>query len=248
MEFRKKLLALSVMLEGDWQGMCQKLSQDRELSTLDMGRSLDALARLESCPTVTILDPEYPAVLAQTSRPPFVLYYQGDLSLLDKPLAAFAGSKEPAGWSKAFCSRLRPALEAAGGAWVLGPEGGPALGPLSGTGGVRVWPAGLQEGCLPYGQNGLLLSECPPGGLSTRRHQHRSSRLARELGQALVVAELEKSDPRYGDCQRALELGTPVFVLPDRVGSFKSSGSLELLAQGAHPLTEERVLLDFIKK
>lgn len=45
-------------------------------------------------PSLSILDKQYPLALREIYNPPVLLFYQGDLSLLEKPKLAVVGSRE----------------------------------------------------------------------------------------------------------------------------------------------------------
>ena len=46
------------------------------------------------CKVMTILDYDYPQKLKESYRPPFVLFYYGDISLIDKKIIATVGSRD----------------------------------------------------------------------------------------------------------------------------------------------------------
>ena len=48
-----------------------------------------------NCNYITILDDRYPDSLKAINYPPFVIYYKGDLSLLDTRLVSMVGMRNP---------------------------------------------------------------------------------------------------------------------------------------------------------
>lgn len=77
MEARKILLALAIRYDNDWNRMYEAIQNKEDLSENDK-----SLVDSFSGNYITILDVDYPARLKQKYKPPFVLYYDGDLSLL----------------------------------------------------------------------------------------------------------------------------------------------------------------------
>lgn len=87
---RLMLIHLAVKYGGDY---------DKILTAIEMKEDVpyeDALKTYQSlkCKVMTILDYDYPIKLKQSFRPPIVLFYYGDISLLDKRIIATVGSRE----------------------------------------------------------------------------------------------------------------------------------------------------------
>lgn len=79
MEARKILLALCLKYDNDWNRVRTALQNKEELTDED-------LARVDSFTGnyITILDENYPDRLKRKFKPPFLLYYDGDISLLNR--------------------------------------------------------------------------------------------------------------------------------------------------------------------
>lgn len=77
MKARNTLIAFSLKYKGDWdlimKAVCGRECPEKEY--LDEAESL-------TCNTTTMIDLDYPAQLKAIHKPPFVLYYYGDLSLV----------------------------------------------------------------------------------------------------------------------------------------------------------------------
>jgi len=73
------LVYLSILHNGDWEKIYESIVSGKyEL------KNKEALQKLYSMKSkaITILDPEYPKYFYQIPRPPFVLFYYGDISLI----------------------------------------------------------------------------------------------------------------------------------------------------------------------
>ena len=77
MKPRNTLIAFSLKYKGDWDAIMKALC-DRESPEKEY---LDQVEKLK-CNTTTMLDLDYPQQLKAIRKAPFVLYYYGDLSLI----------------------------------------------------------------------------------------------------------------------------------------------------------------------
>ena len=74
---RELLIALVIKYKGKWDDIMTAVSlrQHPEDEFLEKANQL-------KCSTVTLLDPEYPSALRHIVKPPFVLFYYGNLNLI----------------------------------------------------------------------------------------------------------------------------------------------------------------------
>lgn len=93
MEPRKIVAALAVKHQGDWAKIYRSLSR-YEFDEPDV---VERLLKKIRCDYITIYDEGYPRYLQDVNRPPFVLFYQGDISLINdiEHNLAVIGSREP---------------------------------------------------------------------------------------------------------------------------------------------------------
>lgn len=80
MSARQCLIYWSIMFKGDWDQIYRKICEREYPSKEEMDKVTEGL----TCNAVTFVDPEYPEYLKSIFKPPFVLYYEGDISLLSK--------------------------------------------------------------------------------------------------------------------------------------------------------------------
>lgn len=88
---RRLLLRLAKLHGGDWEKI-QKSIYDHDTAALTVADPTPT--ELNGWTPITILDPEYPKVLSEGGcvRPPFVILYKGDLSILEKDLVLLYGA------------------------------------------------------------------------------------------------------------------------------------------------------------
>ncbi|AUM62514.1 DNA-processing protein DprA [Spiroplasma monobiae] len=74
------LLYFSIKYNGDWDKIYHALDTKEKITHKD----LDEISSRIECNFITILSPLYPTYLKNTHKPPFVIYYEGDITLLSK--------------------------------------------------------------------------------------------------------------------------------------------------------------------
>ena len=80
MNQREILLYLSLKFLGDWDKIYECISNKEEIDL----KEAEKLVKKYNGNYITILDENYPIGLKESTKPPFVIYYKGDISLLDK--------------------------------------------------------------------------------------------------------------------------------------------------------------------
>ena len=79
MEAKEIILALALKYSNDWQLIYEGIKTKEDLTEEDLQRVADFKGNY-----ITVLDKEYPQRLKSMYHLPFVLFYEGDLSLLSK--------------------------------------------------------------------------------------------------------------------------------------------------------------------
>ena len=72
------LVALAVKMNGDWNAIYEFISTKQEFPEEEAKKLLKKV----NSKAITCLDEAYPAYLKEIKKPPFVLFYHGDISLL----------------------------------------------------------------------------------------------------------------------------------------------------------------------
>ncbi len=88
MDIREKLLALSMYCDGDYEKMIKMIERKEIVS--------ESYALANKANYITLLDEMFPKVFKHIHKPPILLYYYGNISLLDgnKRLSVI-GTREP---------------------------------------------------------------------------------------------------------------------------------------------------------
>ncbi len=190
-------------------------------------------------------DSDYPAVLENIPQPPWVLYWKGDRRLLERPSVSIVGTRSPTAYGRHAAARLSRELAGEGLAVVSGLARGidgiaheAALHEQGGTIAVLPTPIGV---CYPadhqslyrrIADNGLLLSETPPGTALHKGQFRQRNRIIAGLSRATVVVEGAAQSGSLITADFAFETGRELFAVPGPIHSSKSQGPNELIRSG----------------
>lgn len=218
-------------------------------SPLVRQRAAEALAWLERPNQQLVMcdQPEYPALLAELSDAPPLLFVAGDSSLLERPQLAMVGSRRATRPGLDTASAFARSL--AGGGFVitsglaLGIDGAAHEGALAvggktvavlGTGLLRVYPQrhiGLAERIVTEG--GALVSEfpldCPPQASNFPRR----NRIISGLSLGVLVVEASPSSGSLITARLAAEQGREVYAIPGSIHHPGARGCHQLIRDGA---------------
>lgn len=216
------------------------------------------LAQVERLGAVALLptDPEFPPALREIPEPPTLLFAQGDLSLLRRPIVAVVGSRDHSPYGAEACRLIAGTAATAGAVVVSGmargldavahhaalDAGGGTVGVLGNGLGV-VYPAANQRLYDRVASGGLLLTEFPPGERPTAGSFPRRNRLISGLARVTVVVEAAIGSGALITAGAALDQGREVMAVPGPITSPVSAGANRLIRDGAAPLLEPADLL-----
>ncbi|SEB46531.1 DNA-processing protein DprA [Paenibacillus sp. GP183] len=195
---------------------------------------------------LTLLDPEYPAILKETAQPPWVLYYKGHLELCNQPLLGMVGTRTPTAYGKKIAEDMALSLSRLGFGVVSGLARGidsaAHQGALQGKAKTiavlgcaidRIYPP--ENGALyrQIEQQGLILSEYPIGMQTHPGMFPLRNRIIAGLSLGVVVVEAAQDSGSLITAAAALEESRDVFAVPGAITSPKSVGVLSLIKEGA---------------
>ena len=249
MNLREKLIILSILKEGDWFSMQQVLIKDRTLAKI---KNKDLLFQLErnKIKALTILDDDYPELFKEMIMPPFVLYYQGELSFLKENKVSILVGNRPSEYGLKTCRYLMTEL-IKNKVSVVSEGMSPAdlfSNNLTIKNGnyLTFLARGFQQNEIlekallldEETRNHLILTEYPFLKSFNWRQYYRSQRLIQELSEVILVIDLSKDDKQIPYLKQLIYDGKPTFILPNQLGSKNTLGGLQLINEGARCLTE----------
>lgn len=219
------------------------LAQTRQ--SLDL-ESLYGRLTTDGIRVVTRDDPHYPALLRQTSHPPYVLYVRGTLAESDRWAIAVVGTRQASTYGRDATRAIVTGLAAAGVTVVSGlalgidavahtsaiTSGGRTLAVL-GSGVDQIYPLHNRQLGLSVMQQGAIISEYPPGTMPTPNNFPPRNRLISGLSLGVLVVEAAPKSGALITADFALEQGRDVFAVPGSVFSQRSDGTNQLIRNGA---------------
>ena len=202
---------------------------------------------------VTLLclsDEAYPTLLRETPSPPPLLYVRGNITALSLPTIAIVGSRNASRNGLEHASRFAATLAAGGFAicsgLALGIDGAAHRSALArgvtvaviGTGIDRVYPSRHRQLTVDIlANNGVVVSEFPPGTPPVASNFPRRNRLISGLSMGVLVIEAAIKSGSLITARLAMEQGREVYAIPGSVNNPLAKGCHHLIREGA-TLTE----------
>ena len=208
-------------------------------------------------------DQGYPYNWKDISGMPKVIYVKGNYKLLDKMAfsgsAAVVGSRSPSKYALYATEQISSELGQKGITIVSGMATGidrqahlSSYGTIGGTvavlaGGVdNIYPPANKDVYDLICQNGLVLSEMPPGQKPLRQYFPSRNRLIAGLSDCTLVMEAGVVSGTLHTASYAANQGKEVFVLPNSIYYENAMGGLKLLEDGGNILLGSDNVIDSI--
>ena len=199
----------------------------------------------EEFPSFSILDEIYPWDLSEIYNPPALLFYQGNIDLLELPKVAVVGSRDSSKLGNQsvqkiikelnneliIVSGLARGIDTAAHMAAL-QNGGKTIAVI-GTGLDVFYPKANKKLQSYIGKNHLVLSEYGPGEQPLKFHFPERNRILAGLCRGVIVAEAKMRSGSLITCERAMEEGRDVFAIPGSILDGKSDGCHHLIQEGA---------------
>lgn len=201
----------------------------------------------------TFLDKDFPSILNHIYNPPAILFMRGNRALLDKRLnrIALVGARRCSLYGRNVARMLGKelgkysAIIVSGGARGIDTHGHEGL--LASLGyGIVVMGCGLdivypRENTKLFDRilqnNGLLVSEYPPGTPPSAKHFPARNRIISGLSRGVIVVEAKGSSGSLITADMAISEGRDVFVVPCNLLDHTADGNKFLMRNGAFVLT-----------
>lgn len=202
---------------------------------------------------ITQYDEEYPKVLHDLHKPPYILFYKGDIALINKLSISIVGSRKSSSYgeecteylvksmSKNFVivSGLASGIDAHA-HWNTCKYKGKTIAVL-GCGIDFIYPYKNRElyNCLINSH--LVISEYP-GIIKPKPYFFPfRNRIVAALGSELYVMQASLRSGTMTTVNEALEINRDVYVLPYRLGESIGEGCNYLIEQGANLITNDHI-------
>ena len=235
---REQILAYAIKYQGEYGKIKKAIENSEKYERINYKGEY-----------ITILDEEYPRVFFELDEPPFILFYKGDLSLLDIEGIGVVGSRNCSQYGIDMCkvivsksrssciiSGLAKGIDAHAHRFAL--EAYKNTIAIIGCGLDVIYPkenADLYEALSSQ----LILSEYPRNVAPLAVHFPRRNRLIAALSSKLVVVEASERSGTLLSVNEALTLNRDVYVVPYHYGETNGKGCNYLILQGANILYNE---------
>jgi DNA processing protein len=235
------LIYFSYLHQGDWDKIYSSI-KNKEMIDQEKLKSIKSDLNTNY---ITILSENYPSLLKHVNKPPFVIYYQGDVSLLNSNLIfALVGTREPSEFglkvtkeltkefvSKQVCiiSGLAKGIDAMAHQTTLLCNGKTIA--VLGNGFNHVYPSENSDLQHEIAKNGLLISEYPPFVVSNKANFPIRNRIIASLANAIIVTEAKLKSGSQITVSYGLEMGKEIYCVPS--SNLNNSACNYLIKQGA---------------
>jgi DNA processing protein len=214
----------------------------------------------EGISTVSINNPDFPALLREINDPPHTLFFRGKLPNTDSPTLAVVGTRKFTAYGKSACQEIVGPLVKQGiiivSGLALGIDGiahqiatdnnSPTIAVLGGGVDKRtVAPTShrnLAEQIIATG--GAVLSEYPPGFEPTIYSFPARNRIIAGLSSGTLVIEAAEKSGALITARCALDYNRDVFAVPHALNSPTGIGPNNLLKMGAKVVTKATDIIE----
>jgi DNA processing protein len=212
-------------------------------SVADATAEMAAAAKLGQT-MICLGEAAYPPLLAHTEDAPPVLYALGHVHLLQKPAIAMVGARNASAAGFRFAGTLAQDLGNSGYTIVSGlargidtaaHQGALATGTIAVVAGGAdiIYPKENEALYKNIAEQGVILSEMPPGTVPQASHFPRRNRIISGLAQGVVVVEATLKSGSLITARFALEQGREVFAVPGSPLDPRAAGPNSLIREGA---------------
>ncbi|HET7705804.1 MAG TPA: DNA-processing protein DprA [Thermoanaerobaculia bacterium] len=205
----------------------------------------EKLALLRGC-TITLTDPDYPALLKEIIDPPLALHFRGDRALLTSPCVAIVGSRRASPYGINAARHLARQLVEAGLTIVSGLalgidaaaheaalDGGGRTIAVLGTGVDLTYPRSNAKLFRRIETEGLIVSEFGPGTPPLPENFPVRNRVISGLSLGAVIVEATGRSGSLITARMAAEQGREVFAVPGSIFCAGTEGTHRLIQYGA---------------
>lgn len=251
---RDMILALSIIHKGDWQAIMRSV-KNHEVLAYDHVQHIVSGIKSKA---VTILDDEYPKGLKNMRKPPFALFYYGDLSLVHdgSKVVAYVGARTAGAYGVKTAENICGELSDAGYVIVSGSSigidaaaervalerGKPVM--VLGNGIDYVYPSSNAETQNAVAEKGLVISEYPGDTPPTPDKFVSKNRIIAGISNAVVIGEAHRHSGTLITASFAISMDKDVMAVPYR-GDEDSACNL-LIKEGATLVENAKDVLDCI--
>ena len=237
------LVYFAIKYKGDWDSIYSAINKKERVDSEEVKRVVSEC----NFQYITLLDSNYPQRLKNIYKPPFVLFYIGDVDLLNyhgKSIAVVGSRKcsdygikntqnlvkELTGNNCLIVSGLASGIDAIAHQTCLD-NNGKTIAVLA-NGLDIYYPELNKELQDKISTLGLVVSEYPPSIIASQDSFPKRNRIVAGLSDGVLVTEAKSKSGSMITVSRALEMGKEIFTIPYSL-DYKDSGCNNLIKEGA---------------
>lgn len=225
---RDIIIYLSIKYNGDWDAIYNAIKTKEEIDFTTVNQTISSC----QANTLTIIDENYPQCLKNIFHPPFVLYYYGDINLIDNDRVNLSvigsrncsryGEKVTKDLVSSICPKFNIVSGMAKGIDSVAHNqtiisGGKTIAVL-GSGIEYCYPKSNIELYSKIKQSHLLLSEYPNNCPPVPNNFINRNRIIAALSKAILITDAKEKSGTLATVSFALQFGKDVFCVPYPVG------------------------------
>ena len=236
----ERLLYYAIKYQGSYDEIKQALKTNELINQNDFQRTLNSF----KAKYLTILSVDYPKSLKYLQKPPYVLFYYGNIELLKETCFSVVGMRTPSAYGEKVTKSLVTGLVDKNYTIISGLalgidaiahttsilNNGKTIAVL-GSGIDYCYPKQNQKLYNEIKQNQLILSEYPNNLPPKPYYFPLRNRIVAALSIGLLVSEAKEKSGTMITVGYALDLGKPVFCVPSNI--YGNTGCLALIRDGA---------------
>ena len=229
------LVAEAVYYRGNWKAIVDAINQKKILPVDDIIRINKSIR----CKTLTILDKDYPEYLKELYQPPLVLFYYGDISLINNPKTnlAIVGTRKPSEVGADITKQIIAHKETID-------NGGKTIAVL-GCGIDICYPTKNKEIYEEIKKNHLLVSEYPGITPPSAENFPFRNRLIAQFSKAILVTESKKRSGSSITVMYGLCYGRDVMCVPST--DYGNSGCNSHIRDGATLVENAKQVIEMME-
>lgn len=234
---RERILYYAVKYQGDWKKIARAIAQKEAWQIIDY-----------PCKYTTIVDDDYPQKLKRLQYAPWILFYEGNLSLCEGKICAVIGSRKVSEQSKQICHQITSVLSKrytiiSGLAKGIDGQAHQSAMHASTIGVIGcgldiVYPKEHASLYQIMKKRHLIISEYPLQTKPFASHFPWRNRILAALSEAVVVVEAKCKSGTMLTVNEALTLGIPIYCIPHDFMKEEGRGCNLLISQGANMVVD----------
>lgn len=231
----KQILAYAISYQGQWHRIAKALKNQEPYQEVPC-----------PYPYVTIGDANFPLSFRKLRYPPFILFYQGNLALLEKASIGIVGARKCSNQALVNTQRIVEVLKdkyCIVSGLAKGIDGQAhhcakdTIG-FIGCGIDQIYPKCNADLYHTMAKEQLIMSEYPMGTAPLAHHFPWRNRLIAASSDALIVIESTYKSGTMLTVNECIELSKPVYCLPTAFENDRYPGCNALIESGANILCD----------